>query len=121
MKSFRKASLLLALTFSVGAFAAEKSITVYSDSTLNGQKVAAGNYKLQYDLNGSTAQVKLMKGKKDVVATATGQVVENETLPAETAVIRAQQPDGSSSIVEIQLAKQKSSIRFAPEASDKGK
>jgi hypothetical protein len=121
MKLFSKVTLALALTFTIGAFAAEKSLTVYSNTTLNGQKVAAGDYKVVYDINGATAQVKLLNGKKDVVATATGQVVQTETAPNETAVIRSQQPDGSSSIVEIQIAKQKSSIRFAPETSEKGK
>jgi hypothetical protein len=121
MKLFTKVALALALTFTISAFAAEKSLTIYSNTSLNGQKVAAGDYKLVYDVNGSTAQVKLLNGKKDVVATATGQVVENETAPNSNQVIRSNQPDGNSSIVEIQLAKQKSAIRFAPEASEKGK
>jgi hypothetical protein len=109
----------LFLTFAIGAFAAQKSITLYSDSTLNGQKVAAGDYKLDYQISGSTAEVKLLQSKK-VVASATGQVVDAETPAAQTAVVRSTSPDGSSSIVEIQLANQKSSIRFAPEAADKG-
>jgi hypothetical protein len=110
----------LVLTLAVSAFAAQKSITVYSDTTLNGQKVAPGDYKLDYQISGSTAEVKLLQSKK-VVATATGQVVDAESPAAQTAVIRSRNPDGSSSIVEIQLANQKSSIRFAPEVADKGK
>jgi hypothetical protein len=48
-------------------------------------------------------------------------VVEAETPANQTAIVRSQNPDGSSSIVEIQLEKNKSSIRFAPDSSDKGK
>jgi len=121
MKLFVKFALaLLVLTCALSAFAVQKSITVYSDSTLNGQKVAAGDYKLDYQINGSSAEVKLLKNKK-TIASATGQVVEAEAPAAQTAVVRTNNPDGSSSIVEIQLANQKSAIRFAPESADKGK
>jgi hypothetical protein len=116
----RIALATLALTLTASAFAGQKSITVYSETTLNGQKVAAGDYKLDYQISGSTAEVKLLQSKK-TVASATGEVVNAETPAAETAVVRSQNPDGTSSIVEIQLANQKSSIRFAPEAADKGK
>jgi hypothetical protein len=119
MKIFRKLSFVLALTFAIGAFAAEKSLTLYSNTTLNGQKVAAGDYKVEYEISGSTAQVKLLKGKKSV-AEATGQVVEKDSPAPETAVVRTQNPDGSSSIVELQLSKLKSAIRFSPEGSEKG-
>jgi hypothetical protein len=110
---------VLALTFALSAFAAEKSLTVYTDSTLNGQKVAAGDYKVDYEINGSNAEVKLLKNKK-TVATATGQVVAKDTPSDQTAVVRSQNADGSSSIVEIDLAKEKSVIRFAPEMTAKG-
>jgi hypothetical protein len=121
MKLFAKIALAtLALTFAVSVFAAQKSVTVYSETTLNGQKVAPGDYKLDYQISGSTAEVKLLQSKK-VVASATGQVVDRESPAAQTAVVRSQNPDGTSSIVEIQLANQKSSIRFAPVAADKGK
>jgi len=120
MKTFRKFSFVLALTFAIGAFAAEKSLTLYSNTTLNGQRVAAGDYKVDYQINGSTAQVKLLQGKKSV-AEATGEVVDRDSPATDTAVVRSQNPDGSSSIVELQLAKQKSAIRFSPEGSEKGK
>ena len=119
MKVVRKISFVFALAFAIGAFAAEKNLTLYTDSTLNGQKVAAGDYKVDYQINGSTAQVKLLKGKKSV-AEASGEVVEKDSPAPETAVVRTQNPDGGSSIVELQLAKEKSAIRFSPEGSGKG-
>ena len=121
MKRFGKVALLaLGLMLSINLFAAQKSLTVYTDTTLNGQKVAAGDYKIDYQINGSTAEVKFLKNNK-AVASATGEVVEKESMPEQSAVVRSQNADGSSSIVELELAHQKSAIRFAPEASEKGK
>ncbi len=121
MKQLAKVAVVVfALTFALTAFAAQKSLTVYSDTTLNGQKVAPGDYKVDYEINGGTAQVKLLQGKK-TVATAVGQVVEQSSAPSDSAIVKSNNPDGSSSIVELQLAKVKSSIRFAPEQSEKGK
>ncbi|HVZ16812.1 MAG TPA: hypothetical protein VG897_06835 [Terriglobales bacterium] len=120
MKVFGKISAVaFALMMSLNLFAAQKSVTVYTDSTLNGQKVAAGDYKVDYEINGSTAQVKFLQNNK-AVASATGQVIEQDSAPSESTVIRSSNADGTSSIVELQLAKQKSAIRFAPEGSDKG-
>lgn len=110
---------LFALTVSLNALAKETRLSVYSDTTLDGQKVAAGNYKLDYQIEGSKAEVRLLKGNK-TVATATGQVVENEGPATQTGIVRSQNPDGSSSIVEIQVEKQKSVIRFAPETAQRG-
>ena len=112
---------VLALSLTVSAFAVEKSLTIYSDTYLNGQKLAAGDYKVDYEINGSTAQVKLLKGKKNVVASATGQLVERDSPASQTSVTRTNNPDGTSSIVELQFEKQKAAIRFAPEGSEKGK
>ena len=121
MKLFAKFALVaLALTISLNMFAAQKSITVYTDSMLNGQKVPAGEYKVDYQINGSTAEVKFLKYNKPV-ATATGQVVEQDSAPDTSAIVRSRNADGSSSIVELQLAHQKSTIRFVPEGFEKGK
>ncbi|MGZ4786932.1 MAG: hypothetical protein ACXVZV_14425 [Terriglobales bacterium] len=121
MKLFGKVALVaFALMLSLNLFAAQKSITVYTDSTLNGQKIAAGDYKIEYQISGSTAEVKFLKNNK-AVATASGQVLEQDSAPDQSAIVRATNPDGSSSIVELQLAHQKESIRFAPAGSEKGK
>lgn len=120
MKLFAKFALVVfALAFSLNVFAAQKSVTLYTDSTLNGQKVAAGDYKVDYQINGSTAEVKLLKYGK-TVASASGQVVPTDEPADQTAIVRSDGPEGSS-IVELQLANQKSVIRFAPNGADKGK
>jgi len=67
--------LVLALTLSISAFAKSKSesITLYQDATVNGTNLPAGEYVVKYDVDGSNAQVKFMKGSKEV-ASANGQV-----------------------------------------------
>jgi hypothetical protein len=71
----RLALLLFALTLSVTAFAKPKSenITLYQDATLNGTNLPAGDYVVKYDVDGGNAQVKFLKGNKEV-ASANGQV-----------------------------------------------
>lgn len=121
MRMFAKivlAASVLALTS--GAFGAQKTVTVFSNTTLNGQPVAAGDYKVDYDIHGSTADVKFLHGKK-VVATAMGQVVEAKAPYKDTAIIRSNNPDGSSSIVQLQLARETSAIRFETEGSVSGR
>jgi hypothetical protein len=67
--------LVLALTVSVSAFAKSKSenITLYHDASLNGANLPAGDYVVKYDVDGTNAQVKFLRGSKEV-ASANGQV-----------------------------------------------
>jgi len=119
MKLLRCLTLtLFALTLSISAFAATKSVLLSSDTTLNGQKLKAGEYKVDYQVNGQNAEVKFMKDKK-VVASATGQVVTLDKPANDSTIQRSSNPDGTSSITEIQFEKEKSAVRFTPEP-DKG-
>ena len=112
MKLFSKFALAaFALTFALSAFAVKKDITLATDATLNGQKLAAGDYTLDYQIHGDTADVKLLRNKK-TVATATGQVVAHENSSEYTAFVKS----SDSAILEIQPAKEKSAIRFTSEA-----
>ena len=116
MKLFTKLALaVFALTFTLSAFAVRKDVTLATDSTLNGQKVAAGDYTLEYQIHGDTADVKLLRNKK-TVASATGQVVAHPNNGDYTAFVKSKNSDGTSTIVEIQPAKEKSAIRFSSDA-----
>lgn len=120
MKLLMKLALaVFALTLTISAFAVQKDVTLASDTTLNGQKLAAGDYTLVYQIHGDTADVKLVRDKK-TVATATGQVVAHTNSPDYTAFVKSNNSDGTSMIVEIQPAKEKSAIRFTPQNADTG-
>ncbi|HEY4932686.1 MAG TPA: hypothetical protein VII23_14050 [Terriglobales bacterium] len=77
MKQFlgRTGLLVLVLTLTLSAFAKPKttSITLYHDASLSGTNLPAGEYIVKYDVDGSNAQVKFLKGNKEV-ASASGQV-----------------------------------------------
>lgn len=109
MKLFSKLALAaFALTFTLSAFAVRKDVTLATDATLNGQKLAAGDYTLDYQIHGDTADVKLLRNKK-TVASATGQVVPHANHTDYTAFVKS----NDSAILEIQPANEKSVIRFS--------
>ncbi|MGZ4816606.1 MAG: hypothetical protein ACXVZV_14420 [Terriglobales bacterium] len=113
--------LVLVCLVAATAFAANnKSIIINTKTSLNGQTVAPGNYKLVYDIKGNTADVKLTQAGK-TVATATGQVVEVKDPTPYDSVVNQTNPDGTQSVVEIQFANKKTVIRLNGEGSAAGK
>lgn len=114
------AVILFVCLFALCAVAGEKSVTLVSPTNLNGKAIAPGDYKVSYEIKGSTADVKLLQNGKTVAA-ATGQVVEAKDKSRYTAVVNSKSADGSNNIVEFQFANEKQVIRMAPEASATGK
>jgi hypothetical protein len=117
-----KKAIVLAFVclLAIAAVAGEKSITFVSPTTLNGKAIAPGDYKVSYDIKGSTADVKISQNGK-TVATATGEVVQKVDVPTRNAVVNQKNADGTNTVVEFQFAKEKQVIRLAPEASAVGK
>jgi len=78
----RLALLVLSVTVSIGAFAGTKAetLTLTHDAQLAGTTIPAGDYKVKYDVNGSTCLVKVMKGSK-IVATANGELKQLDKKP----------------------------------------
>jgi hypothetical protein len=112
--------IIVVLSLAACAFAADKSITVSGPTNFNGKAIQPGEYKLNYEIKGSVAEMKLMRGGK-TVATATGQVIEMKDPAAYNSVVNQSNPDGTSNIIEIQFAKQKTAIRLNSDASAVGK
>ncbi len=112
---FSFAVLSAALLFATTAFAGDKSVTLSAPTTINGQKLAPGEYKVRYQVNGSTAEVQFLKDKKEVAST-NAQVVE-VAAPRSDTVITRENGDGSSTLVEVQFANKKSAIHFGSESS----
>jgi len=118
MKKF--AIILLVCLLAICAFAADKSVTINTKTTLNGQTLTPGEYKVSYEIKGPTANVKLSHAGK-TVATATGQVVEQKDPSVYTGIVNQTNADGSQNIIEIQIANQKSVIRFNADNTAAGK
>lgn len=114
------AVLIFVCLLAICAVAGEKSVTLVSPTNLNGKAITPGDYKVSYEIKGSTADVKLIQNGK-TVATGTGQVVERQAKSHYTAVVNSKNADGNNNIVEFQFANEKQVIRMAPETSAAGK
>jgi hypothetical protein len=115
----RYALLALALTFAVGAAAKSKteSITLRQDANLNGTNLPAGTYVVKYDIDGSTANVKFIQGKKEV-ASAQGQV---KTIEKKVSLSQIVFNDPGRSIQEIDFGGRDTAITFGATANAAGK
>ena len=119
--SIRFALIALALLLSTSAFAKPKSesITLYQDATVNGTNLPAGEYVVKYDVNGSNAQVRFMKGSKEV-ASANGQVKTlNRKAISNQVVVNDER--GSRSISEIDFGGKDTAISFESAGATAGK
>lgn len=110
------AVLVTALLLTISAFATEKTISLSSPTSVNGQKLAAGDYQLKYQVNGSTADLHFLKNNKEV-ATASAQVVPQEKAVREDSIVTKANGDGTSKLLEIQFANKKSTIKLDSESS----
>jgi hypothetical protein len=119
--SVRFALLALALTLSLSAFAKPKSagITLYQDATVNGTTLPAGEYVVKYDVEGDTAQVKFMQGRREV-ASANGQVKTLATKANSNQVI-LDTAGNTRSINEIEFGGKDTAITFASTGATAGK
>ena len=97
---------------SLSAFAKSKteSITLYNDATLSGTNLPAGQYVVKYDVDGNNAQVKFLKGNKEV-ASANGQV-KNLTKKAGSTQVVLNTEGNARSISEIDFGGKETAISF---------
>jgi hypothetical protein len=104
--------VVLALTLSIGAFAAGKSqtVTLYHDTQVNGKTLPAGEYTVKYETTGPNAQVKFLRNGKEV-ASASGTVKQLTSAPEYNQVI-TQDGNGSTTISEIDFAHSTTGVSF---------
>jgi len=85
----------LALLLTSSAFAASKAnFTLNSDASVNGTKLKAGDYKLEWDGSGPNVEVSILQGKK-VVAKVPAKVVDLDRASSTDAAVLKQ--NGSDS------------------------
>jgi hypothetical protein len=88
------ASLLLATS----AFAATKAnLTLQDATTVNGTRLKAGDYKLQWDGSGPSVEVSIIQGK-NVIAKVPAKVVDLSAPAQNTAAIVQKNGDGSTTL-----------------------
>ena len=117
----RFALLVLTLAFSITAFAKPKTetVTLVHNATLNGTNLPAGEYVVKYDVEGSNAQVKFLKGSKEV-ASANGQVKTLTKKPGSNQVVLNTNGDARS-ISEIDFGGKDTAITFESADTTAGK
>ena len=123
MKRFlgRTGLLFVMLTLTLSAFAKPKttSITLFHDANLSGTNLPAGEYVVKYDVDGSNAQVKFLKGNKEV-ATASGQVKTLARKPGTNQLVFNNNGDALS-ISEIEFGGKDTAISFESAGTATGK
>jgi hypothetical protein len=88
----------LALLLTSSAFAATKAnLTLNNPTTVNGTKLKAGEYKLEWDGTGPNVQVNVLQGKK-VVVTVPAKVVDLPTPSQNDAAVINHNDDGTTSL-----------------------
>jgi hypothetical protein len=105
---------LFALTMSICAFAASKTenLSLIHDAQLNGTTIPAGDYKVKVDENGSTCQVKVMKGSK-TVATANGELKQLDKKPEHNQIKLENENGGVPVLSEMDFHNSTTAITFS--------
>lgn len=112
MKSILKLGIvLLVVGLAVSAFAATHAyIRINNDVTVNGNKLAAGEYKVMVDGKGPDVKVTFVQGKQ-VKATVDGKIAKDDTGNGYDSVVYSKANDATI-ISEIYFSKLKSTVKF---------
>jgi hypothetical protein len=111
---FGASILLVAIVLASGTLAMGKDqrmLNISQDATLNGTRVSAGEYKVEWVTHSPGATVSFLKGKK-VLLTAEGKLVDRGRKYDRNTVIYSTAPDGTRTISEIRFAGQSEAIVF---------
>jgi len=107
----------LALTLASSAFAASKAnLTLNNPTSINGTKLKAGDYKLEWDGSGPNVEVSIMQGKK-VVTKVPAKIVDLNQAAANDAALLKQNNDGSTTLSGARFQGKKFALELG-EASD---
>ena len=116
MKASKSLFLGLALLLATTAFAANKgSLTVQEPVMLNGTKLAAGDYKVQWDGNGPNVELSITQGKK-VIAKVPAHMVDLDSPAQSDAAVVKNNGDGTKSLTEVRLSGKKFALAVGDES-----
>lgn len=117
MKGSKSLFLGLALLLATSAFAANKgSLQIQEPTSVNGTKLAPGDYKLEWDGNGPSVELSIMQGRK-VIAKVPAHVVDlNRPAQNDAAVVKNNE-DGTKTLSEVRLSGKKFAFAVGEEAA----
>lgn len=100
----------LALLLASSAFAATKAnLTLSNPTTVNGTKLKAGDYKLEWDGTGPNVEVSVLQGKK-VVAKVPAKVVDLPSASQNDAAVVNKNDDGTTNLAGARFQGKKYAI-----------
>jgi hypothetical protein len=107
----------LALLLASGAFAASKgSLQISSPTTVNGTKLKAGEYKVEWDGSGPAVELSIKQGK-NVIAKVPARIVDLSNASAADAAVTRSNADGTSSLLGVRFQGKKFALELG-ESSD---
>ncbi|MFZ0864232.1 MAG: hypothetical protein ABR881_02110 [Candidatus Sulfotelmatobacter sp.] len=107
----------LAVLLASSAFAATKaSLNLQSPATINGTKLKAGDYKLEWDGSGPNVEVSIVQGK-NVLAKVPAKVVDLNSPAPNSAAIVKMNGDGTSTLAGARFEGKKFALEIG-ESSD---
>ena len=112
MKVTKSLVLGLAVLLATSAFAANKgSLQVQEPISVNGQQLAPGDYKVQWDGSGPNVELSILHGKK-VVAKAPAHMVDLPAPSPSDAAVTLKQDSGPNSLAGIRFQGKKYALDF---------
>ena len=106
-------ALGFALMLASNAFAATKeSLQISHPVTVNGTTLKAGDYKVEWEGNGSSAELSIMQGNR-VFAKVSAQIVELNDPAPYNAAVTLKNDDGTSSLVGLRFEGKKVGLDLA--------
>jgi len=106
--------LASALLFAAGAFAGEANkatLHLQEKVSIEGNQLAPGNYKLEWDGAGPDVQVNILRGK-ETVATVPARLVEQPVRNAQDAYGTSAAPDGSKALTSVYVGGKTFTLQF---------
>ena len=117
MKGSKSLILGLALLLATSALAANKgSLQVQEPLTVNGTRLAPGEYKVQWDGAGPNVELSILDGKKVVVKVPAHMIDLDRPSTVDSAVVK-NNGDGTRTLSEVRLNGKKFSFAVGEEAA----
>lgn len=105
------------MLLATSAFAVNKgSLSVQEPVTVNGTRLAPGEYKLQWDGTGPSVELSITQGKKVIAKVPAHMVNLENPSPADAAVVK-NNGDGTKSLSEVRLSGKKFALAVGEEAA----
>jgi hypothetical protein len=109
-------ALAIAVLLASSAFAATKaSLQLTNPVTVNGTTLKPGDYKVEWEGQGSTVELSIMQGKK-VLAKAPAHVVQLESAAPNDAAVTVKNGSGPNTLAGIRFQGKKMSLELGETA-----